>query len=169
VTACRHYEDRLGRFHDGELGSWARFWTGRHLGRCGGCREELSLLQHMGGLLREREEAAPGVDLWAGIAARLPGVDADLVGRTAPSARRERRPRSRVWPVPLGVGGLAAATVAAVLLVGPGPPPLDDTVEEIDSMGRQVAVLPSDGQSTIIWVMDPPRGGSGEEVERERL
>jgi hypothetical protein len=28
-------------------------------------------------------------------------------------------------------------------------------VEELDAMGRPVAVLPSDEKSTIIWVLDP--------------
>jgi len=170
VTACQKYEDRLEAFHDGELAGLARWRLARHVARCPDCGAEVGGLKTLAGLVREEElGATPAPDLWVAIAARLPEIDADLARRAAPAAAvRPARLRGRwaglLGPLPIGVGGLAAAAIALVLwLRVPGVPPLDDVVEELDAMGRSVAVLPSDDKSTIIWVLDPDSVASVEE------
>jgi hypothetical protein len=102
----------------------------------------------------------------------LPELDAELARRGAPAKlpARERRFGSLFGPVPIGVGGLvAAAAVVALWLRPPGLPLRDDVVEELDAMGRPVAVLPSDEKSTIIWVLDPKPVASREGRSSEQL
>jgi anti-sigma factor RsiW len=171
VTACQRYEDWLEAFHDGELSGLARWRLARHVARCPDCGAEVEGLTTLAGLVREQELGATATpDLWAAIAARLPEIDADLARRAAPAvAVRPARLRGSwaglLGPLPIGVGGLAVAAIALVLLFGGGDlpvPPLDDVVEELDAMGRSVAVLASDDKSTIIWVLDPDSVASAE-------
>jgi anti-sigma factor RsiW len=168
MTTCQKYEDRLEALHDGELAGFARWRVARHVAACTQCRTELDELQEVARLVREGErESTPPVDLWASIAARLPALDAEL-GRRATSAAPQRSARTgwRTWvgPFPVGVGGLAAASVAVVLwLRAPDVLVADNVVEELDAMGNPVAVLPSDDKSTIIWVLDPKPVASAKE------
>jgi anti-sigma factor RsiW len=162
VTACQRWEDRLEAYHDGELSGFSRWRVARHLGACPHCRSEVEGLRAIAGLMREQEAAAPPApDLWAAISARLPAIDAALAQREAPAERQRSLRERRGWaallgPLPVGMGGLAVAAVAIVLWLRlPGPLVRDDVVEELDAMGRSVAVLPSDDKSTIIWVLDP--------------
>jgi anti-sigma factor RsiW len=157
VTPCQKYEERLEALHDGELKRFARWRVERHVAGCVHCRGEIESLREMGELLREEmSDAEPVLDLWGSIAARLPEIDADLDRRTAPAKPpRESRWRGLFGPIPIGVGGgLMAGAVALTLWLRPGIPVRDDVVEELDAMGRAVAVLPSDEKSTIIWVLD---------------
>lgn len=171
MTACQRFEDRLEAFHDGELAGFARWRVSRHLAGCARCRAEIESLRAIARLVQEEERAeAPAPDLWAGIAARLPAIDAEL-GRRAQTAaaalpaRARRRWTMGVGPLPIGVGGLAAAAVALLLYLRvPGATVRDDVVEDLDTMGRAVAVLPSDDKSTIIWVLDPKPVASTKEA-----
>jgi anti-sigma factor RsiW len=160
VTTCSRFEDRLEAFHDDELSRLSRWRVARHVAGCARCGAEVAALATVGQEVREEElRAGPGPDLWASIAMRLPALDAELDQRAAPAA--VVRPRRVGWagflgPLPVGIGGLAAAAIALVLWLRPPLlPPSDDVVEELDAMGRPVAVLPSDEKSTIIWVLDP--------------
>jgi anti-sigma factor RsiW len=157
VTTCQRCEERLEALHDGELKRFARWRVERHVAGCADCRGELESLRQITELLREETNGAePVLDLWGSIAARLPEIDADLDRRAAPARPvRERRWRGLFGPIPIGVGGgLMAGAVALTLWLRPGVPIRDDVVEELDAMGRAVAVLPSDEKSTIIWVLD---------------
>jgi anti-sigma factor RsiW len=166
VTTCQRYEEKLEALHDGELGTFARWRVERHVAGCAHCRGEIHSLRRITELLREDEnDAEPVLDLWGSIAARLPEIDAEL-DRRAPAAKpeRERRWPGLFGPIPIGVGGgLMAGAVAVSLWLRPGLPPRDDVIEELDSMGRAVAVLPSDEKSTIIWVLDPEPSESAKE------
>jgi len=171
MTACQRFEDRLEAFHDGELAGFERWRVSRHVAACARCRGDLETLREIAGLVRDEEGAAgPGPDLWASIAARLPAIDAELglraVPDVAPLPVRERRGwAALLGPLPIGMGGLAAAAIALVLYLRvPVAVPLDDVVEELDTMGRPVAVLPSDDKSTIIWVLDPKPVASAKEA-----
>ena len=172
MTACEKYEDQLEALHDGELSGVARWRVERHVEGCARCRNEIEALRGLGTWLREDAEALPSPDLWAGIAARLPELDAELE-RRAPrlvAPARARRWAGLFGPLPIGVGGLvAAAAVLALWLRPPGLPAQDDVVEELDAMGRPVAVLPSDEKSTIIWVLDPKPVASTEGQSGEQL
>ncbi len=175
MSACERLADRIEAYHDGELAGLARWRVRRHLAACEHCTAALEGLSAIGDLLREDASASPGPDLWSGISARLPALDAeldaDLARRSAPVAT----PPPRRWsgflaPLPIGVGGLVAAAAALVLLLpGPGLPLEDAVVEELDAMGRSVAVLPSDEKSTIIWVLDPSPVASAKESSGEVL
>ena len=172
MTPCQKFEDRLEAFHDGELSGMARWRVGRHVAGCERCREEIEALHGIGTWLREDAGAAPAPDLWAGIAARLPELDAALARRSAPEPVPVRRRRfgALLGPWPVGVGGLvAAAAVLAIWLQPAGLPLRDEVVEELDAMGRPVAVLPSDEKSTIIWVLDPTPVASREGENRAQL
>lgn len=169
MTACQRFEDRLEALHDGELGGLARWRVARHVARCTHCRAEMASLGAIASLVREEQsDAMPGPDLWAAIAARLPAIDAELGHRTTPAARERPARERRGWAAllgPLPIGGLAAATIAFVLYLQlPAAAPRDDVVEELDTMGRPVAVLPSDDKSTIIWVLDPKPVASAKEA-----
>jgi len=172
MKACQKYEDRLEAFQDGELSGLGRWRVGRHVAACLHCRAEVEGLRQVGRLVREGEsESAPRVDLWASIAARLPEIDAEFERRGAPTLRPAPR-RWAAWlgPLPIGVGGLAAAAIAVALwLSAPGVPVLDAVVEELDAMGNPVELLPSDDKSTIIWVLDPKPVASAKESRRESL
>ena len=158
MTTCQRYEERLEALHDGELKLLARWRMERHVAGCVHCRGEIESLRQITELLREEvNDAEPVLDLWGSIAARLPEIDADLDRRAAVARPvRERRWYGLFGPIPIGVGGgLMAGAVALTLWLRPGVPLRDDVVEELDAMGRAVAVLPSDDKSTIIWVLDP--------------
>jgi len=176
MTACQRYQDRLEAFHDGELAGFLRWRMARHLTSCPHCRSEVEELGEIAELVREEELAAtPAPDLWAAIAAGLPAIDAEIERRAASAAAlhpaRERKGwASLLRPLPIGVGGLAAAAVVFVLWLRVlGPPVRDDVVEELDAMGRPVVVLPSDDKSTIIWVLDPKPTASAKESGLEVL
>ncbi|CAG1002153.1 hypothetical protein MYXO_03105 [Myxococcaceae bacterium] len=163
MTACQRYEDRLEALHDGELTGLSRWRVGRHVASCAHCRAELDSLRGIGEFLREEVARDPAPDLWAAIAARLPELDAGLERRSATAVARPAARRRRFAPLPIGLGGLVAAAAVLVLwLKTPGLPAPDAVIEDLDSMGRPVAVLPADEKSTIIWVLDPKPVASGE-------
>jgi anti-sigma factor RsiW len=170
VSGCDRHQDQLEAYSDGELSGFARRRVARHVAACAACRAEIEQLREIASLVRDAElDSTPSPDLWAGIAARLPEIDADLARRAAPArvrtaSRGRRRWSSLLGPLPVGVGGLAAAAVAVTLWLRPAAVPAqDNVVEELDAMGRPVAVLPSDDKSTIIWVLDPTPVASAEE------
>ena len=176
MKACQRTQDRLEAFHDGELAGFLRWRMARHLTSCPHCRSEVEDFGAIAEIVREEELAAmPAPDLWAAIAAQLPAIDAELERRAAPAAALRPARERKGWaallgPLPIGVGGLAVAGVAIVLWLRlPGSPVRDDVVEELDTMGRSVVVLPSDDKSTIIWVLDPKPAESAKESGLEVL
>ncbi len=174
MTPCDKYADRLEAFHDGELARMPRWRLARHVARCAHCRAEIDALRAVAGFVRESEaSAAPAPDLWEGIAARLPALDDELGRRAGASLRAETWNRTwTAWlrPLPVGVGGLAVAAAALLLwLRVPVQPVNDEVIEDLDAMGRPVAVLPSDDKSTIIWVLDPQPASGAEEADSALL
>ena len=176
MKACQRTQDRLEAFHDGELAGFLRWRVERHLKSCPHCRSEVEDFGAIAEIVREEELAAmPAPDLWAAIAAQLPAIDAELERRAAPVAALRPARERKGWaallgPLPIGVGGLAVAGVAFVLWLRlPGSPVRDDVVEELETMGRSVVVLPSDDKSTIIWVLDPKPAESAKESGLEVL
>lgn len=174
MSACQKVEDRLEALHDGELGRLARWRAARHVARCDRCRAEIDALRAVTQVVRESEgPSSHGPDLWAGIAARLPALDEELGRRSAAPARTG--PERRTWtswlrPLPVGVGGLAVAAAALLLWLRISvQPPHDEVIEDLDAMGRPVAVLPSDDKSTIIWVLDPKPASGAEEADSALL
>ncbi len=149
MTICQDFASDLELHHDGELDPPGVSRLERHLGSCEACRTRLQALSWLGTELRARDSAAPGPDLWTSIAARLPGLDA-IAPHEAPWWRRVLLRPGLLRP--LGAA-LAFATIAAVLLLVHTPAPID-IVRSIDAKGRPVMVMPSEGDATIIWLID---------------
>lgn len=147
--------ERLHAYYDGELSAWARFWFERRLRRDAGLQRELAALEDTSTWIRESQRAVPEVDLWEGIAARLPAEPAPLeddLAELAP-ARSGWLPG---WLRPLPAGALATAALALAIAFGllqSGPAP-GGVVRSLDAQGHRVMVLPADGDATVIWVFD---------------
>jgi len=158
----------LHAYHDGELRGLARWRFERRLRRSPELRRELSALRLVRQLAREGDAEAATPDLWEGIARRLPAADA--------AAREEERPAGIGGPVwagwwkPVGAVAAAAAAVAAVLWLPAGGPvpggPSGGVVRWVDGGGHTVAVLESDPETTIIWVLDDAKDAAREGGER---
>ncbi len=161
-------ERLLHAYHDGELGRLARWRFERRLARSPALQSDMEALGTLGELARQVDARAPVPDLWADIAVRLPGIDAE----------REEAVRGR-GRLSLGVPllrPLAALAAAAALLVAvavalrtgeTGERPVG-VVRWMDAGPHNVLVLedePSD--ATIIWVLDSGREisqGAGRDV-----
>jgi anti-sigma factor RsiW len=157
-------ENRRGRdeltlqaYHDGELGTWARWRFERRLARSPELRRDLAALAELGDLVRESGAALTAPDLWPEIARRLPAVDAERV--EAAWAGRRLGLRGRVLK-PVGAlltaGALAAALAIALLSRENAP---SGVVNWVDGGGRDVMVL-DEGDVTVIWVLDPVTKGA---------
>lgn len=151
-------EVTLQAYHDGELGSWARWRFERRLARSPELRRELAALAALGDLVRESGAAVATPDLWPEIARRLPAVDAER----AEAAWAERRPGLRErYLKPIGAvmaaGALAAALAIALLSRETAP---SGVVNWVDGGGRDVMVLDGEGDVTVIWVFDPVTEGA---------
>ncbi len=101
--ADRLMDDRL----DGELGAAAAARLDEHLAACAGCREAFGRLRAVvDGAGALPPEAAPGRDLWPGIARRI------AAGRVAPFRRPARPPAA--WGL---LAAAAAVLVAATAVI----------------------------------------------------
>jgi len=168
MTSCDRIGPWLDGYHDGELGLLRRWWVGRHLAGCSGCRSELSGLLQIGDWMRETS-AVREPDLWPGVVARLPSVQARPSAVASSSPVRRWRPRLST-PV---LGGAFAVAAATVLLVRPELSTLltpvaqpAGVVRSLNSHGRPVMVLEGqkDATATIIWLMEEQHDPNPEEV-----
>lgn len=156
----------LHAYHDGELRGLTRWRFERRLARSPELQRELSGIDELGALLRERAAQAPGPELWERIALRLPAADARRAVAAAPAVAARRLG----WLPPLGA---AAATLAVAALVAQqwlAPAAVDQAgvVRWMDSRGRSVMVLEEEGgnATTVIWLLDGERaaGAAGGEL-----
>jgi anti-sigma factor RsiW len=148
-------ETALHAYHDGELRGLARWRFERRLARSPALRRELEMLAQMRELLIEADGRTPAPDLWAGIAQRLPAVDA-----RREEAEAERRGRGMLAPLLKPVGAVAAVAAVAIgirLALPPGDGAVPGVVRWIDTGPRNVIVL-EDEEMTVIWVLDSPPG-----------
>ena len=81
--------ETLHAYHDGELSGFAKRRFERQLRKSPTLRDELAMLEGVGGALRELAADAETPDLWDHIALRLPAIDAE---RAAWGLFRDRRP-----------------------------------------------------------------------------
>ncbi len=161
-------ERLLHAYHDGELGPLARWRFERRLARSLQLRGDLEALVTLGELARQLDARAPVPDLWADIAVRLPGIDAEREEAARSSGPlRLRVPLLR----PLAAVAAAAALVVAVavgLRTGEtGQRPVG-VVRWLDAGPHNVLVLEDEpSNATIIWVLDSGREisqGAGRDV-----
>jgi hypothetical protein len=153
-------EPLVHAYRDGELSRLARWRFERRLRRSSALRRALAEIERTGAWVRAGRTEVPGPDLWEAVARRLPASDAER-GQSRLSSGLGRL----AWPAAV----VAAAGAAAAIVLGwparwesaPG-----GVVRWIDSGGRDVIVLESDPDTTIIWVLGSPgpeaaRGGAG--------
>lgn len=181
MSALERDRAQLHRYHDGELSSLAHWWFERRLARSVALREELRALRHVSAqiaALHQQAEPPEAPDLWSGIAAALPAIDAQLAeehaGRAARARPLEVSPRRWLGLPGWAVGTAALAVAAALALVvvvgppsgplGPGPEtpgvapgiaPAGGVVRYLDSGGASVMVIEdAEADMTIIWLME---------------
>lgn len=155
-------ERRLHAYHDGELAPGAEARASRKLEGSPEDRAELARLAAVGDWVREADAAGGGdvPDLWDGIAARLPSIDAERAEAQAEAGRGW-------WWRPALAGAAATAATAAVVLTLFLRPATGsaDVVQWLDAEGAAVMVLDAEDETTVIWVLDEgvedtSRGGS---------
>jgi anti-sigma factor RsiW len=144
---------RLHPYHDGELSPGAEARAARTLERSPEDRAELARLAAVGDWVREADAAGGGdvPDLWDGIAARLPAIDAE---------RAEAQAARSWWWRPLLAGAAATAATAAVVLALFLRPVTGsaDVVQWLDAEGAPVMVLDAEDGTTVIWVLEEEGG-----------
>jgi anti-sigma factor RsiW len=151
-------ERALQAYHDGELRGLRRWRFERRLSRAPELRAELEALQQLAVWTRESEAERPSADLWDRIALRLPALD----------AQRAESPRRPGWGVaaafarPLTALALtgALALVLFLVIIRDGSTPAPGVIRWLDTGGRSVMVLEDPGNSTIVWLLDPPSEGA---------
>ena len=144
--------EQLHAYHDGELGSVARWLFERRLRRSPELQRELEELAQIGSLVHASETRADEVDLWDRISLRLPAADAQRADETEAASLL-----TPAWLRPLGAAALAAAVLVAVFFGSlDSPAPSERVVRWMDSGGRSVVVLDDEADSdvTIIWILD---------------
>ena len=145
--------EALYAYHDGELSAFARRRFERQLRRSPELRAELSLLDGVGGALRDLDADGAMPDLWDGIALRLPAIDAER-------AEAEADPAREGWlswlmrPAGASLAAAVAATALAVAALWPETAVQDGVVRWVDAGGRSVMVLDDHPGTTIIWVLE---------------
>jgi len=147
-------EGRLHAYHDGELSPGAEARAARKLERSPEDRAELARLAAVGDWVREADAAGGGdvPDLWDGIAARLPALDAERAEAQADAAR------GWWWrPFLAGAAATAAAAVALTLFLQPAAGSAD-VVQWLDAEGAPLMVLDAEDGTTVIWVLDEAGG-----------
>ena len=146
-------ERRLHAYHDGELSPGAEARAAGQLERSPEDRAELARVAAVGDWVREADAAAAVdvPDLWDGIAARLPSIDAERA-----EARAEAEAARGWWWRPLLAGAAAAAAIAAVVLTIFLRPATGsaDVVQWLDAEGAPVMVLDAEDGTTVIWVLE---------------
>ncbi len=162
----------LNAYYDGELRGLRRWIFERRLAHSPRLRAELDELERVSRWVQQLDAEPPEVDLWGGIALRLPALDAERVERARSRVEAERGRAAGVagaeptrW---LGMGwlGAHARPVAAVAVVAAlalalflgimedAAPPMPGMIRWLDSGGRSVMVLEDQGDATIVWLLD---------------
>jgi hypothetical protein len=159
----------LNAYHDGELGSFSRWWWERQLEGSADLRAELDEIRALSNQLQQSAEGGPSVDLWDRIALSLPALDAQREAEADTEAAGN--PLSSWFARPIFAAAATAALAVALVLgtIGDTPVTGSGVVRWLDTGGRNVIVLDEPGEATIVWLLEPPtegaaRGGSGESV-----
>jgi anti-sigma-K factor RskA len=110
----------------GDLGTFARWRTERHLSRCEECREEIAAYRRMRSILPDLAET-PEIQ-WNRLAAEMKanirlGLAAGECVRD--SAIANRRPPVTGWRAAVAFGSIAALVAAGITLERPAPVPHD--------------------------------------------
>jgi anti-sigma factor RsiW len=164
MSACDRIGPVLDAYHDGELGFLRRWTVRRHLDGCPDCRDELAALGGIGTWVRDAVDSGPAPDVWGDIRWRLPAR------RPQPGAARseEGLPGRAAFGMPALGGGVVAAAIALLVLVGPPElfgPAAGSVVRSLNTHGRPVIVLDgAPGDATIIWLMDDEGARSAEDA-----
>ncbi len=76
ISSCAAFRDDLSCFLDDYLDEVRKTAVSAHLTDCSGCRQEYESLKSLNGILSSamRPQNSPAADVWAALAARLPGV-----------------------------------------------------------------------------------------------
>jgi hypothetical protein len=160
----------LHAYCDGELGWWARRRVKVRLRRSAELRRELELIRSIGALAREEDAEIEVPDVWPSIASGLEAIDAQVEAEAvrAPSPEAGMIPAAWSWLTqggwrPVGAAvAVAVAVLAVSLVLRPDPtlvvdePSMVGAVRYLDTGGNPVMVIEGGGESTIIWLMDPP-------------
>ena len=160
----------LQAYCDGELGWWARRRVEARLRRSAELRRELELIRAIGALAREEDAEIEVPDVWSSIASGLAAIDAQVEAEAirAPGPEAGMIPAAWTWLArggwrPLGAAvAVAVAVLAVSLVLRPDSrlvvdkPSMVGAVRYLDTGGHPVMVIEGGGESTIIWLMDPP-------------
>ena len=158
----------LQAYCDGELGWWARRRVEARLRRSAELRRDLELIRSIGALAREEDAEIEVPDVWPSIASGLAAIDAQVEAEAvrAPGPEAGMIPVAWSWLVGGGWRPLGAAVAVAVLAVSlvlrpdstlvVDEPSMVGAVRYLDTGGNPVMVIEGGGESTIIWLMDPP-------------
>lgn len=162
----------LNAYHDGELRGLRRWIFERRLAHSPRLRAELDELERVSRWVQQLDSETPEVDLWGGIALRLPALDAERAqrartrvetepGRAAGSGAAEpTRWFEPGWLAaharPIAVVAVGAALALALFLgiMEDAAPPMPGMIRWLDSGGRSVMVLEDQGDATIVWLLD---------------
>lgn len=174
-------DERLHRFHDGELGEDERAALLALLDEprpeAAEARDKLAALDELGGLLRgsvtARSDESGELDVWALLRPQLDGARAEesvsaggsAQGRVIDLASRRRR---LGWRVPLWISSVAAAAAVLLVVLLPGPqqllrqavlaPPTNGCeIEAVEVTGASVTVMQVDegegrAPATVVWL-----------------
>jgi anti-sigma factor RsiW len=155
MSWLRSPSELLHAYHDGELGGVARWRMERRLARDPAARRELARLVELRGAIRDVASGPPAPDLWSGIQAGLPSIDAGVDAAIRPPAFAG----APAWLRPLAAGALAAGIAAAWLVFSaPTDPVNGGVVRWLYTRGRPVMVLEQPNDATIIWLLDETPG-----------
>ncbi|MCC6876104.1 MAG: hypothetical protein IT378_17480 [Sandaracinaceae bacterium] len=177
-------EDRLSRYHDGELPAEDARLLEQELERDGDLRAKLSGLEHLGDLIRMHAAAEDGAEddaMWARIQAKLASSEGAQAQPAAPIAAdapvrpklavvQGARGRARLWIPVAATLAIAAAVLIAVWArppasVGPTPetvartePQPGSEIVEVDFGYSTGAIFSVEGQEgehyAVVWISD---------------
>jgi anti-sigma factor RsiW len=178
----------LNAYYDGELGGLRRWLFERRLAHSPQLRAELEELERVSRWVQQLDAEPSEVDLWHGIALRLPELDAERRERTQKRVGSKRgrgtprggraepwSPREPGWLAaharPIAVVAVGAALALALFLgiMRDAAPPMPGMIRWLDSGGRSVMVLEDQGDATIVWLLDAPDEGTSTGGSREAV
>ncbi len=187
---CQDAVPLLGPLNDGELDSHDRAWLEAHLAGCASCGVRRTFLSAQAEALRQHVAARAGQADFSFFTARVMArVAADRRPSFADRASVWAREVLGAHRYAFGAGAGFAAAAALALSVGLRPSPVSlpsaegalalasasrgvhapeaeqdrqADIEELEVYGQEGVVLQIPGQSTVIWVTEPGRAGSGQ-------
>lgn len=186
---CQDAVPLLGPSLDGELPAPDRAWIDEHLAACDSCTSRRALMAAQGAALRERIAARTTQADFSYFSTRVMAriAEEQQSGRSAPLLDR-----ASVWVRELfaahrlAFGASAGLAAALALGVGLRPRPIahqptepavalasaargahaqadQADIDELEIFGQEGVVLQIPGQSTVIWVSEPPAPARGAE------